>query len=150
MRDAARRLGTFRVSDLADAVGIQTYQGRRRVRMSINDFLRRGEFRRVSRGQYAYVALPQRRRKSDVIWHLVRSTRHFGIDEIEQLSGAPRTTVRKYLWSLVVTGHLRKTSRRRYRLVNDTGPDTPPIISTRAENGSRAERGGQHDPDRQS
>ena len=88
VRKAARELKEFRVRDLADAVGVQTYKGLTGVRCSLGDFLKRGEMERVSRGLYRYVEMDRPRTKLDVIWHLARSHKHFGLDEMERLSGA--------------------------------------------------------------
>ncbi len=125
MREAAKRLSKFRARELADEMGVQTYREYKSVRDAIRDFMKRGEFKRVARGLYEYVPQKKKRTKLDVIWHLVRSHRHFGIDEMERLSGAARDTVKEYLSCLVRAGYLRKASRTRWLLVNDPGPDTP-------------------------
>ncbi len=61
----------------------------------------------------------------DVIWHLVRSSRHFDTDEIERMSGAARATVLEYLGALKHLGYLRKIDPRKWQLVKDPGPATP-------------------------
>jgi len=125
IRKAAQNLGEFRCGDLADATGIKTFKGRQDVRTALQDFLKRGEMARVSRGLYRYVGLKRERTKLDVIWHLVRSHRHFGLDELERLSGAARSTVAEYVQCLVRAGYLRKTSRTSWLLVSDPGPERP-------------------------
>ena len=125
MRTAAPDLGKFRCGELADAVGVQTFAGRQNVKRTIYDFVKRGEMERVSRGIYRHIGSTKERTKLDIIWHLARSHRHFGLDEIERLSGAARNTVMEYVQCLVRAGYLRKTSRTRWLLVKDPGPATP-------------------------
>ena len=140
MRRAAQQVGRFRARDLADAIEVQTYRDRKRVKDAIPDFVKRGEFKRISRGLYEYMPRKKARTKLDVIWHLVRSHRHFGLDEMEQLSGASRGTAKEYLGCLVRAGYLRKPSRSRWLLVDDPGPDTP-VNAAKCERLRRLRRG---------
>ena len=125
VREAAKKLGRFSPSGLADGVDIRTYRDRKMVKNALYDFVRRGEIRRIGKGLYEYVGGRVARTKLDIIWHLVRSHRSFTADEIERLSGAARPTVLEYLQCLTALGFLRKPTRRRWLLVKDPGPETP-------------------------
>jgi len=124
IREAARALYEFSPADIADAVCVQTYRDRRRIKKMIRDFLLRGEIERVSYGRYRYTARPYRT-KTDVIWHLVRSHRRFTAAELERLSGASRDTVLEYLRCLQALGYLVKRNKEAWALVDDPGPETP-------------------------
>ena len=125
IREAAKRLGQFRANELADEAQVQTYKGRVTVRNYIRDFIKRGEMERIERGLYQYVWRKGRRTQLDIIWHLIRSHRHFSTDEMERLSGAVRATVLEYLRCLVSLGYLKKIGRKNWKLINDPGPETP-------------------------
>lgn len=125
VRKAAQGLNEFRVEDLAEKMGVLTYGGRSRIRTCLQDFVKRGEMQRVSRGVYRYTKSMRARSKLDVIWHLVRSHRRFTTDQMERLSGAARATVLDYLRCLSTLGFLRKTGPQNWRLVSDPGPETP-------------------------
>ena len=126
VREAAAGLsGTFVARDLNDALGIQKYAEAHRVRQVIKEMKRRGEIRGIERGVYEYVLKEKKRTKLDVIWHLVRSHRQFGTDEIERLSGAARDTVLEYLRCLRRLGYLKKVRQSHWRMINDPGPETP-------------------------
>lgn len=125
IRSTAGSLGRFKAADLADAVGIKTFRERKIVRTYISDFEARGEIERVERGVYQYTGKKQKRTQLDIVWHLVRSHRNFGADEITRLSGASRQTVLEYLLCLVRLGYLKKISTTRWILLKDPGPETP-------------------------
>ena len=126
VREAAAGLsGTFVARDLNDVLGIQEYAEAHRVRQVIKELKKRGEIRGVERGVYEYVLKEKKRTKLDVIWHLVRSHRQFGTDEIERLSGAARDTVLEYLRCLRRLGYLKKVRQSHWRMINDPGPETP-------------------------
>lgn len=125
VRDAARQLGRFSRKDLARIVEVCSRKEQNLILISIRDFVRRGELRVIADGLYEYTQPKKQRTKMDIIWHLVRSHRQFGLDDIETLSGAARETVKEYLSCLVALGYLKKASHRRWVLIKDPGPETP-------------------------
>ena len=125
VRNAAIKLGRFTRKDLTEAVDLYSRKERNLVIVSIRDFVKRGELRVVSDGLYEYTPPKRKRTKMDIIWHLIRSHRQFGLDDMETLSGAARETVKEYLSCLVTLGYLKKASHARWTLVKDPGPDTP-------------------------
>jgi len=125
IREAAKRLYEFSPADIADALCVQTFRERKRVKNMFRDFVLRGEMERVTPGRYRYKGQAAPRTKMDIIWHLVRSHRRFTAAELERLSGAKRETVREYLRCLQALGYLSKRSKEAWALVNDPGPETP-------------------------
>lgn len=125
VREAAEGLEQFMRADIDTKLGIRTRAGQQRVRNTIHDLRKSGEIISIERGLYRYLGRSRARTKIDIIWHLVRSRRHFSTDDIERLSGAPRATVSEYLRCLAMIGCLRKTGRQSWRLVQDLGPKTP-------------------------
>jgi len=85
VREAANQLRKFRARDLADAMEVRTHKERRYVKSCMWQFCKRREMIRISNGLYKYVPVKKARTKRDIIWHLVRSLRHFGLDEMEGL-----------------------------------------------------------------
>ena len=66
----------------------------------------------------------------EIVWHLVRSSRHFDTDEIERMSGAKRATVLEYLNRFKQLGHLRRIGLKNWQLIKDPGPATPGSTKT--------------------
>jgi predicted transcriptional regulator len=132
VRDAARQLGRFSRKDLAGIVEVCSRKEKNLILISIRDFVRRGELRVVSDGLYEYTPPKRKRTKMDIIWHLIRSHRQFGLDDMETLSGASRETVKEYLSCLCSLGYLKKASHTRWKLVKDPGPETP-VNTSRCE-----------------
>ena len=128
VREAARGFGReFTAAELKAALDVRTYREcRYAVGYVIKDLRRAGEIEAVSRGVYRYLRRQRPRGKMDVIWHLVRSHRHFTTDEIERLSGAARATVLEYLQCLKALGHIRQARRGgAWLMISDPGPETP-------------------------
>lgn len=125
VREAAAGFEQFTAPDIFGKLGIRTRFDQRRIRYVIHDLKRTGEITSIERGIYKYLEKPKARTKIDIIWHLVRSHRHFSTNDIERLSGASRYTILEYLHCLVTIGCLRKTGYQSWRLVQDLGPKTP-------------------------
>lgn len=125
IREAAKSLYEFSPADIADAINLQTFRDRRRIKNMLRDFLRRGEMERIAPGRYRYNGKAAPRTKMDIIWHLIRSHRRFTAAELERLSGAKRNTVREYLRCLQALGYLAKRNQEIWALVDDPGPETP-------------------------
>lgn len=123
VRAAARILSTFRIADILDMCHRDPEKA---VRNAFRDLIRKsGEIEALGGGMYAFRPKEKRRTYLDVMWHLVRSHRHFTTDDIERLSGARRSTVLEYLNYLKSVGILEKAGWKAWRLVKDPGPTTP-------------------------
>jgi len=132
VREAARALGRFSWDDLCCRLGsrVQVYADRKRLKLTVRDFLRRGEIVRLDGAMFEYRAPARPRTRIDVIWHLVRSHRTFTTDDIERLSGAARATVLEYLACLARLGAVRRERKPgTWILIKDLGPETP--VNTR-------------------
>lgn len=125
VREAAGGLGEFRSDDLINALHVQTYADAKRVRGVIRDLRKMGEIKGVSRGVYVYTPKQRPRTKLDIIWHLVRSNRHFSTDDMERLSGAARFTVLDYLHCLRKLGYIRQVRQGHWQMIKDPGPGRP-------------------------
>jgi hypothetical protein len=140
VRDCMREMGRFTVGGLeAELVrrhGLVPSGFKRRIVNVVGDFSRRRIIRPVeparlhggrgrSGGTWEYVGLCKKRRKIDIIWHLIRSGRRVTFSELVKLSGASPSTVREYMRSLVCGGYVRRVKMGHYILIMDTGPDAP-------------------------
>lgn len=125
VREAAGGFEQFTAADIFGKLDIRTRADKTRVRTTINDLRKAGEIRSIEPGLYELLPKSRPRTKIDIIWHLVRSHRHFNTNDIERLSGASRHTILEYLKCLAMLGALRKTGWQSWRLVQDLGPKTP-------------------------
>jgi len=112
--------------DIKAVLDVRTYRERRAAVGVLKDMRKSGELVSVQRGVYVHVPKLKPRGKMDVIWHLVRSHKHFTADEIERLSGAARATVLEYLRRLKALGYIRQARRGgSWLMISDPGPETP-------------------------
>jgi len=122
VRAAGKILKQFSIADLEELI---IKDPAWRIRNTVGDLKKSGEIVHHGRGLYEYAGKKKKRTYMDVIWHLVRSHRHFRAEEIERLSGAKRYTVNEYLWCLRGLGYLRKAGPGAWLLIKDPGPKTP-------------------------
>ena len=125
VRVAAGDLEQFTAKDIFGKLDIRTRADQQRIRSVIHDLKRTGEIISIERGLYKHIERLRARTKIDIIWHLVRSHRHFTTNDIERLSRASRHTILEYLNCLATIGYIRKTGWQSWRLVKDLGPKTP-------------------------
>lgn len=128
MRQAARGLGEFGARDLADVMEVRTYAERTRVRDYVRDFMKRGEFRRIDRGVYQYVAGTRRMTIRQRLWNVVRRmpSPQFSLDDLEQLTEANRETIKEFCGWLVREGYARRVKKGRFHRVKPFEIDAPP------------------------
>lgn len=107
VRQAARGLDTFTAKSLADAVEVMTYRERSKVWESIKDFYKRGEMERVERGVYRYVKRHMPVTVRQRLWDVIRRlpTAKFDLDDLEQLTGCNRATIKDFCKWLVKEGY---------------------------------------------
>jgi len=122
VRMAARHLTRFTCDDIENMMPGTAIKS---IRHAVQDMRKTGEMRLIRRGYFEFVGCEKKRTLLDVVWHLVRSHRHFSTDEIQRLSGAARATVTEYLHCLRKLGFIRQAKRGQWQLVEDPGPSTP-------------------------
>ena len=117
----------FTSQEIGAVLDVRTYRDRRAaLGYVLKDLRKSGEIVAVRRGVYVHVPKIRPRGKMDVIWHLIRSHKHFTTDEIERLSGAARATVLEYLRCLKALGYLRQAKRGgSWLMIKDPGPEAP-------------------------
>lgn len=128
VRAAALILKRYTFLDIEDLL---PKESEKRIRGVIKEFGTSGEHRSLRPGFYEYMPRKPTRTFQDVIWHLVRSSRHFETDELERMSGAKRRTVLEYLNHWRHENYLRKIGTKRWQLINDPGPGTPVNVGKR-------------------
>lgn len=128
MRQAAKRLTKFRTRDLADVMEVQNYAERARVRDYVRDFLKRGEFKRIDRGLYRYVAVSRPVTIRQRLWNVVRRmpSPYFSLDDLEQLTEGNRETIKEFCGWLVTEGYTVRIKKGHFRRVKPFEIDAPP------------------------
>ena len=137
IREAARGLGEFTARDIAAAVDVKTFDEKRAVSANIREFLGRGEMARVNGTKkstnngtlrYRYVGLkPRGVTNRQRLWNVVRRlpAPDFTMDDLEQMTGVPRKTVKNFCYWLVNSGNARRLMRGKYRRVGLYGTRVP-------------------------
>lgn len=142
MRQAARGLEQFRTMDLANAMDVQTYHERARVRDYVRDFVRRGEFVRISRGLYAYASLPVKATVRQRLWNVIRRMNGpaFTLNDLEQLTDANRETVKQFCSWLVREGYALRVKPGHYRRLGAYEPEVPKSRKAEEKHDADADR----------
>lgn len=122
IREAAKRLGTFGVRELADEVGlpdgqagVQTYREVRKVRNALRDFRRRGEIIHVARGVWRYCGRDHEGRGKGVrekVYRAMYNKRTFSARDLVLLTDADESYIRVLVRKLVAAGVIRRTGGR--------------------------------------
>jgi predicted transcriptional regulator of viral defense system len=125
MRNAANILKEFNTAELAEAVKVQTYKEKRTIRNSLRDFVKRGEFERVSTGRYRYVGLRQPTTLRERLWDIARRMMRFSLDDLEQITEAKRESIREFSSWLVREGYAERVRPGHFKVIKRMGPSTP-------------------------
>ena len=115
IREAAKRLGTFSVRELADEVGVQSYREVAKVRDTLRDFRRRGEVIHVARGCWKYCGKEHTGKGKGVrerVYRAMYTRRTFAARDLVVLTDADESYIRALIRRLLKTGHVRKTGDR--------------------------------------
>jgi len=142
IRAAAKRLGTFTASELADAVEVATAQEKKNVSAYIRNFVARGEMARVNnqgpseraRGcsrcpeLYRYTPKPGRVTNRQRMWNVVRHipAADFSLRDITQLTDIGYGQAKRFCSWLCVEGWAVRTSPGRFRRARPM-PVTVPV-----------------------
>jgi len=113
IREAAARLGTFSVRELADAIGVQAYGDVRKVRTALQDFRRRGEILHPARGCWEYRGRSAARGKVRAkIYRAMHTSRIFSVKSITLLTDADCSYIRAVIRELIASGEIRVSGAR--------------------------------------
>lgn len=105
---------------LAEALNLTTRKDKNPLYRTIQDFVTRGEVRRVRHGVYKYIAPPSKNELKSIMWRLIRARKTVSIDDLEELSGASREYVTEWLRMLEKREIVKRLKDGRCRLINDT------------------------------
>ena len=122
IREAAKQLKEFSNKDLSDAVGVRSYQERGAVRKRVSAFLTRGEIERIDRGVYRYVGRKERVTLQQRIWDIARRMAQFTLDDLEQITGANRATIKKFCSLMVKEGYAGRIKQGHFKVIGRLGP----------------------------
>ncbi|MFZ0946139.1 MAG: type IV toxin-antitoxin system AbiEi family antitoxin domain-containing protein [Syntrophobacteraceae bacterium] len=127
---------TFTSSDLAEKLGVQTYEDKKRAYNTILELVRAKEIQRVSRGVYAYAGKPnQKPSKQKVMWNYFRMRMKCGASiTIEELQAAAKVSAdyaREWLSFLIGIGYAKDHGNGRFQLLKD--PVEMPLDEKKAE-----------------
>jgi len=113
----------FTPKNIVDRLDIIREKEKKPVYERLCEFVRRGEARRIETGRYEYIGGPQRQAtKRDVIWRFIRARRTVTVADLQEVSGASKDYIRKYLRLLVRREVLRKNGKSKdcsWTLVKD-------------------------------
>jgi len=139
VREAARGLGPFRSFEIAGPLGIASSDTQMQaLRSTIRDLYRLGELKRLERGLYQYVA-PKQKGVRQRLWDVVRRmpARNFTLDDLEQLTGCKRNTVKWFCEWMVNAGYAVRKVRGLYAKKGEMCPDVP-VERRGKEHGARS------------
>jgi hypothetical protein len=101
MRQAAQRLGaggTFSLTDLGAAMGVQTHKEQAVVRKVASELARGGELARVKPGFYNWAVRPQGQpEKQEIMWRALRARKVVDLFYLQEVSGASRDYCDEFL-----------------------------------------------------
>jgi predicted transcriptional regulator of viral defense system len=140
VREAAQALqiergmaGTFGVDDLADKLGIQTFADKDQLRRrQVASLVKGGELVRVKPGRYRWRGgLSGPSNQKQVMWRVLRARKLVTAPDLMELAGAGFEYACEFLQRLEKQGAVQQVGKvkageyRKYRLVNDPGPELP-------------------------
>ncbi len=127
IRKAAKSLAQYNARDLADKMGVQTYAERHKISSYIQDFVKRGEMKRVSRGVYKYVVMAPKTTFRQRLWNVIRRRPgpYFTLDDLERLTGANRATIKEFCTFLVREGYAERIKYWNFRRIGTYPPEAP-------------------------
>lgn len=132
IREAAKRLDTFGVRELADEIGVQSYAEVAKVRNALRDFRRRGEIIHIARGCWKYCGKEHGRGKGvrERVYRAMYAKRVFAVRDLVVLTDADESYTRVLVRRLLKAGRVRKVgdrplngTRRREAVFGLTDPD---------------------------
>ncbi|MBC2703981.1 hypothetical protein [Desulfobacula sp.] len=110
----------IKAAQLAEALNLTSRKDKNPLYRTIQDFVVRGEVKRLRHGVYKYVELPSKNELKSIMWRLLRARKIITIDDLEQLSGASREYVTEWLRMLEKRKIVKRLEDGRCRLINDT------------------------------
>ena len=129
VRQAASKLGNFSCGDIALALNAHEKKEKLRIREAINYLKRTKQVIALSRGFYRYKIIQKPLTNIAKMWRAMKIKEYFTRHDIERLSGASDTHVRKYLIYLKRAGFIYcvKNNGSKADLFGLTEPDKAPL-----------------------
>jgi len=117
--------GQATVSDISNALMIQTTAQHKRMLNTLSDLKNAGRILRVSQGVYAPAKRESKPEIREVMWRLLRMRRRVTVDDLVELAGAGAEYAADWLHMLEVRGVARKIELRIngscvWQLIKDT------------------------------
>lgn len=117
--------GLASVSEISDALMIQTTAQHKRMLNTLSDLKNAGRILRVSQGVYAPVKLESKPEIREVMWRLLRMRRRVMVDDLIEMAEASAEYASDWLKMLEVRGVVRKINQGggkpcAWQLINDT------------------------------
>ncbi|MGO9018742.1 MAG: hypothetical protein ACLQVJ_10385 [Syntrophobacteraceae bacterium] len=127
---------TFTPSEMAEKLGLQTYEEKERVYDVLSYLVRVQELHRVSKGVYSYKGkLDQKLSKQKIMWNYFRMRMKCGASvTIEELQAAAKVSAdyaREWLNFLVRAGFAKDHENGRFQLLKD--PVEMPVDAKKAQ-----------------
>jgi Fic family protein len=129
VRQAASKLGDFSFGDLASALNAHENDEKLRLREVVKNMKRTKEIIILRRGFYRYNFKQKPLTKIAKMWRAMRIKEYFTRRDIERLSGASNTYVRKYFIHLKKAGFIYRVSDNGHKadLFGLVEPDKAPL-----------------------
>ena len=115
IREAAKRLHTFSVRQLADEIGVRSYLENTKMRSTLRDFRRRGEIANIARGHWRYCGREHAGKGKGVrerVYRAMYTKRIFAARDLVMLTDVDGNYVRILIRGLMKAGHVRKLGGR--------------------------------------
>lgn len=124
-RAASAPEGQATVSDISDALMIQTTAEHKRMLNTLSDLKNAGRILRVSQGVYAPVKREVKPELREVMWRVLRMRRRVVVDDLVEMAGSGVEYAGDWLKMLEVRGVVRKINQGVgkpciWQLINDT------------------------------
>ena len=137
VKQAASKLGDFSCEDIALALNAHEKKEKLRIREVIKYLKRTNRIAILKRGFYRYKINQKPLTKIAKIWRAIKIKEYFTRGDIERLSGASNTYVRKYFIYLKKAGFIYRVSDNGHKadlfglVETDKAPLQHPILTSR-------------------
>jgi len=125
IREAAKRLRRFDISELADAVGVQTYAERRKLNEYLKDFRKRKEIERYAPACYLYKGRSEVTTMRQRLWDIARYMVRFSISDLSAITEGNREYIIEFCGWMAKAGYARRIDKGQYQVIGRLGPVVP-------------------------
>ena len=138
VRAAARKVGVdgswFSAADLSHAVGVQTFDGNKRLHWAVRDLKKSGELVVVGKGLYRLgepkpkgrggIDTSQNPQKRVVMWRFLRMRRRVSVGDLQEAAGVSEEYAREWVQMLQRQGVVKALKGGTFQLLADS-PEVP-------------------------